>query len=291
MSNDSRPNAKRLDTSPAGLGGNDSDDLSTAAARAAELVNHSHLASTLSTVQGARILPTLPQASRIAPKPPGIRPAQNAPGSSNLPSAKAEMTPLPADLRLRTKAQGPPVASPRNESLAQSEQQARQIQQQQERQEQQWQQEQQQRLQEQKQQEQRLQQQQQQQERQQAQQQQQRTQEPRPPLPPSKSSPATSTPATNPAAGAAGSTTGPPPVLPLQPAKKVQIQAQEKPTKAAAAGNGGGGVAAAAAALEKPKEKRISTMTEVQIMEKLRQVVSEDDPKLLYSKIKKVGQG
>jgi len=54
-----------------------------------------------------------------------------------------------------------------------------------------------------------------------------------------------------------------------------------------------GSVAAAAAALEKPKEKekRISTMTEVQIMEKLRQVVSDDDPKLLYSKIKKVGQG
>ena len=69
----------------------------------------------------------------------------------------------------------------------------------------------------------------------------------------------------------------PPPVLPLQPTKKVQIQTQEKPTKVAA-GNGGGGVAAAAAtALEKPKEKRISTMTEVQIMEKLRQVVSEDD--------------
>ncbi|KIY48372.1 Pkinase-domain-containing protein, partial [Fistulina hepatica ATCC 64428] len=55
-------------------------------------------------------------------------------------------------------------------------------------------------------------------------------------------------------------------------------------------------VAAAAAALESPKvkiekEKRISTMTEVQIMEKLRQVVSNDDPKLIYSKIKKVGQG
>ena len=65
--------------------------------------------------------------------------------------------------------------------------------------------------------------------------QQQRTQElTRPPLPPSKSSPANSTPATHPAAGAAGSTTGPPP---LQPAKKVQIQAQEKPTKAAV-GNG-----------------------------------------------------
>lgn len=32
-------------------------------------------------------------------------------------------------------------------------------------------------------------------------------------------------------------------------------------------------------------------MTEVQIMEKLRQVVSDEDPKLIYSKIKKVGQG
>ena len=54
-----------------------------------------------------------------------------------------------------------------------------------------------------------------------------------------------------------------------------------------------GSVAAAAAALEKPKEKerRISTMTEGQIMEKLRSVVSPDDPKVLYSKIKKIGQG
>ena len=54
-----------------------------------------------------------------------------------------------------------------------------------------------------------------------------------------------------------------------------------------------GSVAAAAAALEKPKEKekRISTMTEVQIMEKLRSVESADDPKVLYSKIKKIGQG
>ena len=58
--------------------------------------------------------------------------------------------------------------------------------------------------------------------------------------------------------------------MPLQP-KKVQIQAQEKPKEKA--------------------QKRISTMTEVQIMEKLRQVVCDDDPKLIYSKIKKVGQG
>jgi len=31
-------------------------------------------------------------------------------------------------------------------------------------------------------------------------------------------------------------------------------------------------------------------MTEAQIMEKLRSVVSQDDPKLLYSKIREVGQ-
>ncbi|WWC87194.1 uncharacterized protein L201_002080 [Kwoniella dendrophila CBS 6074] len=38
-------------------------------------------------------------------------------------------------------------------------------------------------------------------------------------------------------------------------------------------------------------EKRISTMNEAQIMEKLRSVVSNEDPAQLYSKIKKVGQG
>lgn len=87
------------------------------------------------------------------------------------------------------------------------------------------------------------------------------------------------TPATDPAPGAAGALSGPPPVKPLQTAKKLP------PLDA--------GVAAAAAALEKPKtvEKRISTMSEAQIMDKLRSVVSADDPKALYSTIKKVGQG
>ncbi|KAF9514398.1 hypothetical protein BS47DRAFT_1316887 [Hydnum rufescens UP504] len=54
------------------------------------------------------------------------------------------------------------------------------------------------------------------------------------------------------------------------------------------------GPAAAAAALTKPyqaPDRRFSTMSEAQIMEKLRQVVSTDDPKALYSTIKKVGQG
>ncbi|GJJ13996.1 hypothetical protein Clacol_008253 [Clathrus columnatus] len=56
------------------------------------------------------------------------------------------------------------------------------------------------------------------------------------------------------------------------------------------------GIAAAAAALEKPKalvqaERRISTMSEAQIMDKLRSVVSPNDPKTLYITLKKIGQG
>lgn len=47
-------------------------------------------------------------------------------------------------------------------------------------------------------------------------------------------------------------------------------------------------VKAAAAVLP---EKRMSTMNEAQIMEKLRSVISAENPSLLYSKIKKVGQG
>ncbi|KAJ1720668.1 Protein kinase [Coemansia erecta] len=39
------------------------------------------------------------------------------------------------------------------------------------------------------------------------------------------------------------------------------------------------------------KEVRLSTLTESQIMSKLRTIVSRDDPKVLYSKVKKIGQG
>ncbi|KAJ1647179.1 Protein kinase [Coemansia asiatica] len=39
------------------------------------------------------------------------------------------------------------------------------------------------------------------------------------------------------------------------------------------------------------KEVRLSTMTESQIMSRLRSIVSRDDPKVLYSKVKKIGQG
>ena len=50
---------------------------------------------------------------------------------------------------------------------------------------------------------------------------------------------------------------------------------------------------AAAAAATKPKarEQRISALTETQIMEKLRSVVTHADPNSSYTKIKKVGQG
>ena len=116
---------------------------------------------------------------------------------------------------------------------------------------------------------------------------------------PSKTSPATSQPASQPVNGAAGATVGPPPVKPLQP-KKPNVPAKDKEGPSLTITGADeekdkkdGGVAAAAAALEKPKEKekRISTMNEAQIMEKLRNVVSQDNPKSLYSKIRKVGQG
>ena len=118
----------------------------------------------------------------------------------------------------------------------------------------------------------------------------------RPNLAPAKSAPATSQPQSQPVSGPAGATVGPPPVKPLQPAKKPL--GPKEPPAVTITGTGdderSGGVAAAAAALEKPKvekEKRISTMNEAQIMDKLRSVVSADDPKALYSKIRKVGQG
>jgi serine/threonine protein kinase len=41
----------------------------------------------------------------------------------------------------------------------------------------------------------------------------------------------------------------------------------------------------------KPREQRMSALTETQIMEKLRAVVSSGDPNSSYTKIKKVGQG
>ena len=278
-----RPLPKRQETSPPGLGLNGDStatNLSSAAARAAELVNGSH---TIAAGQTPR--PALPiqassslQPSRPAPPRPILTANRPAP-----PAPKVDHTPSSADLRARQKAQGPPPSDQsskvstvqqstgRNQKDMTSELN--------------------------------------------------RMQEKDPKAPsgqpmqgqnvrpaigvPAKSSPATTLPATQPAPGPAGAIVGPPPVKPLQPIKKVLPApatttggANQNVTFATPADGEKGdknGVAAAAAALEKPKdnqkEKRISTMTEVQIMEKLRSVVSEEDPKLMYSKIKKVGQG
>ncbi|KAF8977182.1 Protein kinase [Entomortierella lignicola] len=100
-----------------------------------------------------------------------------------------------------------------------------------------------------------------------------------PPKPPTPQQPSPST--TSPSSLRQQSPYGPP-----------QPGASSKPPVAARPA-----VADAAAALDgsnAPKvvvERRISTMTEAEIMEKLRSVVSSGDPSTLYSKIKKVGQG
>lgn len=254
-----RPSIKRQDSAPAHLNGDTINGTQAALARAAEVVNGSHLqhANTVSAAQSNPALrPAIPpmgapgqlQASRAAPQRPLL--------TANRPAPPAPKPPLPedspssAELRLRAKAQGPPtlqttkppglIQPERKDSL----------------------------------------------DRQGA--------SSRPNLAPAKSAPATGQPF---ASGAAGSTVGPPPVKPLQAAKKPQ--GPKEPPSVTVTGTGdeerGGGIAAAAAALEKPKpvekEKRISTMNEAQIMEKLRSVVSADDPKALYSKIRKVGQG
>lgn len=264
-----RPQMKRQDSAPAGLNGIDGPNgapLSSSAglARAAEYVNGSHAqyANTMSaSAQNSQMRPGIPGA--LAPG--ALQPSRPAPPrpllTANRPAPPAPMggkpplpdhTPSSADLRARAKAHGPPTET--------------------------------------------------------------QTAKPpgidgespmrkdsladkqgRPNMAPSKSSPASGMPVSQPAPGAAGSTVGPPPVKPLQP-KKPLPQAAPPPAPSVtvtAERDEGGGVAAAAAALEKPKvqEKRISTMNEAQIMEKLRSVVSDDDPKQLYSKIRKVGQG
>jgi hypothetical protein len=263
--------AKRQESAPSGLGSASSsegrEDLARDAAAAAEVVN-GYSASSPSNVSGPRPPAALqaggmPSASRPAPARPLLagRPAPQPPGKGT-----GDVLPSSSELGARKPAHGPreEKRDPQQQQAQRQEPQPLRTQQQREEKRERG-------------------------EREQGG----RGDLPRPPGPltPAKSMPATSHPATQPAPGAAGATVGPPPVKPLQPAKKIQIQADDRDKEKKAAAGGGGGVAAAAAALEKPKEKRISTMTEVQIMEKLRQVVSDDDPKLIYSKIKKVGQG
>ncbi|KAH9916384.1 Pkinase-domain-containing protein [Epithele typhae] len=257
-----RPSIKRQDSAPAHLNGDAVNGTQAALARAAEVVNGSHLhhANTVSAAQtNANMRNPIPpmgapgqlQASRPAPQRPLLsanRPAPSAPAKPPLP----DHSPSSAELRLRAKAQGPPTEGmtkppglmqpERKESLDRQ------------------------------------------------------GGGPRPPMAPAKSSPAMTMQGSQPASGPTGATVGPPPVKPLQPAKKPMGPKDQPAVTITGSGDDerNGSVAAAAAALEKPKvekEKRISTMNEAQIMEKLRSVVSADDPKLLYSKIRKVGQG
>ncbi|KAF5094630.1 hypothetical protein D0Z03_002019 [Geotrichum reessii] len=84
--------------------------------------------------------------------------------------------------------------------------------------------------------------------------------------------------------------------MPQPPPQQQPPQLPVKPNEAKSAA-----AAATAAALEgrgpnpPPKrdmaERRISTMTDAQIMERLRSVVSSSDPNQLFQKLKKVGQG
>ncbi|KAJ9102946.1 hypothetical protein QFC19_004502 [Naganishia cerealis] len=108
----------------------------------------------------------------------------------------------------------------------------------------------------------------------------------RPTLLTSKSSPATPAPAASAGKlsletinGAATSTS----TRPLQPQKKTAQGPPPAPSSGAALTND--------VKPSKTSEKRISTMSEPQIMEKLRSAVSNADPSTLYAKIKKVGQG
>ena len=298
---DSRPQMRRQDSAPGAMNSDPDQRGGTqttlpqnlALARAAELVNGAHIQhATISGNNTSGIRPPLPQLSpTISPTTSGTanlqanrpppprplltanRPAPPAPGQK---SPLQDYTPSSADFRARTKAQGPPVDhspkppgmvtdSPplRKESLKEKDRERELRERDRERER----------------------------ERERDTEREQR-EEKRPQIAPSKSLPGSSNPVTSPVLGPAGSVTGPPPVKPLQPVKKTTT-----PAVTVTQPEEEGGVEAAAAALEKQsekpkeKEKRISTMTEAQIMEKLRSVVSQDDPKLLYSKIRKVGQG
>lgn len=303
---DSRPQIRRQDSAP-GVMNSDQDQRggtqttlpqNLALARAAELVNGAHIQhATISGNNASSIRPPLPQlpptispttsgtanlqANRPAPSRPLLTANRPAPPTPGQKAPLQDYTPSSADLRARTKAQGPSIdhspkppglstESPpiRKESLSGKDRERELLERERDRERER------------------------ERERERDLEREHREREKRPQIVPSKSSPATSSPATSPVLGPAGSVTGPPPVKPLQPIKKTTT-----PAVTVTQPEEDGGIEAAAAALEKQsekpkeKEKRISTMTEAQIMEKLRSVVSQDDPKLLYSKIRKVGQG
>lgn len=283
---DARPSGpKRQESAPAettcASSQNGLSPTALAAARAAELVSSSHTqhAHTISSAgQGTGARPQIPamlqastslQPSRPAPPRPLLTATRPAPAAPKPPIG--DRTPSTADLRARTQARGPEGPKPsldkqpsvdvlRDKEREQREQRRREEREREKEKERE-------------------------RERQQV-----REEVERSPIIPPKSAQATLL-AAQAVIGIAGATSGPPPVKPLQPVKKKELPTPDV-TVTAPEGEDPG-VAEAAKKLEKPKEKekRISTMTEAQIMEKLRSVVSDDDPKTLYSKIRKVGQG
>ena len=87
---------------------------------------------------------------------------------------------------------------------------------------------------------------------------------------------------------------------PVQPASTNTTMAIRQPTGAPPTTNGSSPattnqakvpLTAKGPGAARQKEVRMSSMTESQVMEKLKQVVSKDDPQLSYSKQKKIGQG
>ncbi|KAK6841686.1 kinase-like domain-containing protein [Apiospora arundinis] len=86
-----------------------------------------------------------------------------------------------------------------------------------------------------------------------------------------------------------GSSKLPAPVAPVKPLNvppKPQQQAQSDSVKAAEAA-----LTAKPPAAEHKKDVRMSTMSEKEVMQKLIEVVSKDDPNISYAKQKKIGQG
>jgi serine/threonine-protein kinase CLA4 len=301
ISTDSRPSIRRQESTSNGLNGESEsrgspNNLSqnAALARAVEVVSGSHAQHTTIASHpssGTRTaLPSLPsgppggstlQASRPAPPRPLLTANRNPPPPPSQKALLSEHTPSSADLRARAKAHGPhtePAAKPpglrtespptHKESSAAGKEYDRDIDRERDREREK-----------------------------------EKEKHVKAPVTPSKPSPAASQPADQYSQGTSGIPTVHPVVKPLQPVKKTYGPPSPAPPAVtiteAEDESHGGGVAAAAAALEKEKpkekekekEKRISTMTEAQIMEKLRTVVSQDDPKTLYSKIRKVGQG
>lgn len=116
------------------------------------------------------------------------------------------------------------------------------------------------------------------------------------PMPAAPSAPVTSADAYRseamaPRSPAPATTPAPAPTSVSSPAPSMPAPAQPAPAVAPPAAPPAPSESASVPQRRQDHAKRTSTMTEAQIMEKLRSVVSHDDPNLLYRKVKKIGQG